>query len=83
MWQRGGRGGTAPRHAVWLMMQMPADRYTFLGDLEWMVMPPIVLKQHQLFNMEEKVVALAARAYVSEEVEARLQQPNPRLAPMD
>jgi hemolysin-activating ACP:hemolysin acyltransferase len=76
-------GGTALGHAVWLMTQIPAYRYTFLADLEWMVMPPILLKQDQLFNVDGKVAAFAAWASVSEEVEARLQQPNPRLARID
>lgn len=74
-------GGTALGHAAWLMMQMRAFRYTFLGDLEWMVMLPILLRQYQLFNLDGNVVAFAAWAYVSEEVEARLQQRSPRIAP--
>jgi cytolysin-activating lysine-acyltransferase len=68
---------------VWLMTQMPAYRHVFLADLEWMVMPPILLNQFRLFRVESRIVAVAAWAYLSEGVEKRLQEPNPRLAPVD
>jgi cytolysin-activating lysine-acyltransferase len=58
-------------------------RYVFLADLEWMVMPPILLKQYQLFNEGNKVVGFAAWAYASDVVEARLKEGNSRLAPGD
>jgi len=76
-------GGTALGHAVWLMMQMPNYRHVFLGDLEWMVLPPILLNQFRLFNADNKVVAFAAWAYLSEDAEKRLQESSPRLAPAD
>lgn len=76
-------GGTALGHAVWLMMNMPNYRHVFLSDLEWMVMPAILLNQFRLFNADNKVVAFAAWAYLSEDAEKRLQEPNPRLAPAD
>jgi cytolysin-activating lysine-acyltransferase len=68
---------------VWLMMNMPQYRHVFLTDLEWMVLPPILLNQHRLFRAGNHVVAFAAWAYLSETAEARLQEPNPRLAPAD
>lgn len=46
-------------------------------------MPPILLQQYQLFNVDRKIVAFAAWAYVSEEVEARLQRPHPKMAAVD
>ena len=68
---------------VWLMMNMPQYRHVFLADLEWMVLPPIMLGQYRLFRAENRVVAFAAWAYLSEVAEARLQEPNPRLAPAE
>jgi cytolysin-activating lysine-acyltransferase len=68
---------------VWLMMNMPQYRHVFLADLEWMVLPPILLNQYRLFTAGNRVVAFAAWAHLSAEVEARLQGPNPRLAPAD
>jgi cytolysin-activating lysine-acyltransferase len=69
--------------AVRLLMASPSFRYTFLADLDWMVQPPILLNQHRLFRAEGRVVAFASWAYLSVEAEARLQEPNPRLAPAD
>ena len=68
---------------VWLMMNMPQYRHVFLTDLEWMVLPPIRLNQYRLFRASNHIVAFAAWAYLSEAAEARLQEPNPRLAPGD
>jgi|SRR5215472_5010920 len=70
-------------HAVWLMMNMPQYRHVFLADLEWMVLPPVMLGQYRLFRAGNRVVAFAAWAYLSEAAEARLQGPNPRLAPAE
>jgi cytolysin-activating lysine-acyltransferase len=82
------KGGVAPPDAVfgqvvWLMMNMPIYRHVFLTDLEWMVLPPIMLTQYRLFRADNRAVAFAAWAYLSEAAEARLQEPIPRLAPAD
>lgn len=68
---------------VWLLMNIPVYRHLFLTDLEWMVLPPIMLTQYRLFKDGNRVVAFAAWAYLSEAAEARLQEPNARLAPAD
>lgn len=68
---------------VWLLMNIPLCRHLFLTDLEWMVLPPIMLSQYRLFRDGNRVVAFAAWAYLSEAAEARLQEPNARLAPSD
>ena len=68
---------------VWLMMNMPMYRHVFLTDLEWMVLPPILLNQYRLFRADNRVVAFAAWGHLSEAAEARLQEPSPRLAPTD
>ena len=69
--------------AVWLMMNMPVYRHFFLGDLDWMVLPPILLNQYRLFRVENRIVAFAAWGFLSEAAEQRLSGPNPRLAPAD
>jgi cytolysin-activating lysine-acyltransferase len=68
---------------VWLLMNIPVYRHLFLTDLEWMVLPPIMLTQYRLFKDGNRVVTFAAWAYLSEAAEARLQEPNARLAPAD
>jgi cytolysin-activating lysine-acyltransferase len=75
--------GAVLGHVVWLMMNMPQYRHIFLADLEWMVLPPIMLGQYRLFHAENRVVAFAAWAYLSEAAEGRLQEPNPRLSPSE
>ena len=35
---------------VWLMSQSPAHKHSFIADLEWMVMPPVLLSQFRLFQ---------------------------------
>ncbi|KZZ44468.1 hypothetical protein A3759_11405 [Thalassolituus sp. HI0120] len=57
---------------VWLLTQSPAHRYLSLGDLEWMVMPPIQLGQYKIFRNEDQVVGVALWAYLNEEAEQRL-----------
>jgi cytolysin-activating lysine-acyltransferase len=70
-------------HVVWLMMNISAYRHVFIADLEWMVLPPLALNQYRLFRADNRVVAFAAWAHLSEAAEARLQEPNPRLAPAE
>jgi len=82
------QSGTAPGEAafgqaVWLMMNMPQYRHIFLADLEWMVLPPIMLNQYRLLKVGNRIVAFAAWASLSEAVEQRLQEPGARLAPAD
>jgi cytolysin-activating lysine-acyltransferase len=86
--QTANRSATAPVEAVfgqvvWLMMNTPQFRHVFVADLEWMVLPPILLNQYRLFRADNRTVGFAAWAYLSEAAEARLQQANPRLAPVD
>ena len=76
-------GGTALGQAIWLMLRMPMYRHVFLADLEWMVLPPVLLNQFQLFHAGRRAVAFAAWAYLSPEAEARLQTQNPRLSPVE
>src|SRR5260221_8750034 len=55
------------RSAVWLMMNTPAYRHMFLTDLEWMVLPPIMLGQFRVFFADGRAVAFAAWAALSED----------------
>ena len=67
---------------VWLLTQSPAHRYLSLGDLEWMLMPPVLLGQYKIFRSEDQVVGVALWAYLNEEAEQRLKATG-RLAPQD
>lgn len=59
--------------AVWLMMASPRHRHLFLGDLQWRLIPPLMLRQFRLFQKDGKPVALATWAMVSDEVATRLE----------
>lgn len=43
---------------VWLMSQSPEYKQYLISDLEWLVMPPILLRQFRLFYHEGKPVAV-------------------------
>ena len=75
------QGAEAPKKTVaaalgeiaWLLSQSPNHRHAlFLGDLEWLVMPPLTLAQYRLFYANNRPVGVAFWAFVSEPVEQRL-----------
>ncbi len=57
---------------VWLMSQSPAHKHFMLVDLEWMIMPPILLRQFRLFHGGGKPVGAALWAFVSADVELKI-----------
>jgi len=54
------------------MMRSAPHRHLFVGDLEWLLLPPIALKQFRLWRRDNMPVAFASWAMLSDEVEARL-----------
>lgn len=38
--------------ALWLFARDPLRRYTFVGDLDWRLLPPLVLDQCRLYSRE-------------------------------
>ena len=58
--------------AVWLMMASPKHRHLFLEDLQWRLIPPLMLRQFRLFQKDNKPIAFATWALLSDEVAARL-----------
>jgi cytolysin-activating lysine-acyltransferase len=66
---------------VWLMTQSPAHKHYALADLEWMVMPAVLLNQYRLFHDQGRPVGAALWAFLSEEAEAKLSLNPPRLRP--
>jgi cytolysin-activating lysine-acyltransferase len=67
----------------WLMMNNPTTRHTFVADLEWRVMPPLVLEQAKLYMKGEMPTAFVTWAYLSEAVVERYTKPPYYLAPGD
>jgi len=68
---------------VWLMSQSPEFKQYLIADLEWLVMPPILLRQFKLFYQDGAPVAVELYAKVSPEVAARLDAGAPTLRPGD
>ena len=66
---------------VGLLTQSQAHRHLFLADLEWLIGPPMALRQFRLFHDGKQPVAVAFWASVSDEVEKELMAGRPRLRP--
>jgi cytolysin-activating lysine-acyltransferase len=54
-----------------------------MADLEWLVMPAILLRQFRLFYHEGKPVAAVLYAFISDEVERRIESGAPSVQPGD
>ena len=57
---------------TWLLSQSPAHKHFAIGDLEWMVMPAVLLEQFRVFHGDKHPLGFALWAYLSEEAEARM-----------
>jgi cytolysin-activating lysine-acyltransferase len=69
---------------VWLLTQSAQhSRAFFLGDLEWMAMPPIILQQFRMFYAKDRPIGVVLWAFVNDEVEARLLSGSARVRPQD
>ena len=84
----GGEEAASPRtvsqvlgEITWLFTQSPTHRMLFISDLEWAVMPALLLEQFRIFYGEGRPAALVLWASVSAEVEARLAIGQSRLRP--
>jgi cytolysin-activating lysine-acyltransferase len=67
----------------WLMMQQSATRHTLLSELEWRVMPALVLDQAKLFMRESAPIAYVSWARLSEDVAKRYQKAPHQLSASD
>jgi cytolysin-activating lysine-acyltransferase len=67
---------------AWLYMNSPQHRNQFIADLEWRVMPALVLDQAKLYMRDEAPVGYASWAFLSAEATERYRATG-RLAPGD
>lgn len=58
--------------AVRLMMASPAHKHLFLTDMEWLALPPIMLRQCTLLRQHGNPFAFVSWAFLGAEAEARL-----------
>jgi cytolysin-activating lysine-acyltransferase len=67
----------------WLLMNNASTRHAFFADLEWRVMPPLVLEQAKLYMRSEMPTAFVTWACLSDAVIERYSKPPFHLAPGD
>jgi cytolysin-activating lysine-acyltransferase len=68
---------------TWLMTQSPRHKAIPLGDLEWLVMPAILLRQFRIFYKGEQPVGVALWALADELVAQRIDAGDRRLAAVE
>ncbi len=56
---------------TWLLSQSPTHKHFSIGDLEWLVMPAILLEQFRVFHGPKHPLGFALWARFSEEAEKR------------
>lgn len=66
---------------MWLYARDPARKYTFAADLDWRLLPPLVLDQCKLYHKQEVPWAFFSWALVSPEIDARLRTAHGTIAP--
>jgi cytolysin-activating lysine-acyltransferase len=67
--------------ALWLYARDQRLRFTFIADLDWRLMPPLVLDQCRLYSKADMPWAFATWAFVSNDVDERLRTSTPVIAP--
>ncbi len=68
---------------TWLMTQSPRHKAIPLGDLEWLVMPAVLLKQFRIFYKGEQPVGVALWALVDDLVAKRVDAGDRRLSAVE
>jgi cytolysin-activating lysine-acyltransferase len=68
---------------AWLMTQSPRHKAIPLGDLEWLVMPAILLRQFRIFYKGEQPVGVALWALADDLVAKRIEAGDRRLTAVE
>ena len=58
--------------ALWLFARDQRLRFTFIADLDWRLLPPLVLDQCRLYSKADMPWAFATWAFVNDAVDRRL-----------
>jgi len=67
--------------ALWLYARDPMKKYLFMGDIDWVLLPPVVLDQCRLYTKDELPCAFFTWARVNDQIDARLRTAHAKLAP--
>jgi cytolysin-activating lysine-acyltransferase len=68
---------------TWLMTQSPRHKPVPIGDLEWLLMPAILLRQFRIFYQGEQPVGVALWALADDLVARRIDAGDTRLAAVE
>jgi cytolysin-activating lysine-acyltransferase len=68
---------------TWLMTQSPRHKAMPIGDLEWLVMPAILLRQFRIFYQGEQPVGVVLWALVDDLVAKRIDAGDKRMAAVE
>jgi cytolysin-activating lysine-acyltransferase len=68
---------------TWLMTQSPRHKVIPIGDLEWLLMPAILLRQFRIFYKGEQPVGVALWALADELVAKRIDAGDTRLSAVE
>lgn len=66
---------------TWLMSQSQVHKSMFISDLEWMVMPCVLLEQFRIYYGPKSPAAVAIWATVSDETDQALREGRSKLRP--
>lgn len=67
--------------AMWLFARDQHLRFTFFADIDWRLLPPLVLDQCRLYSKADFPWAFVTWAFVSDAVDQRLRSASPLIAP--
>jgi cytolysin-activating lysine-acyltransferase len=67
--------------ALWLFGRDALRKFTFVGDVDWLLLPPVVLDQCRLYTKNGIPSAFFTWALVNDAIDARLRSGVNRLAP--
>jgi cytolysin-activating lysine-acyltransferase len=67
--------------ALWLYARDPMRKFGFHADIDWRLMPPLVLEQCKLFHKQELPWAFFTWAKVNDVVDQRLRSHSAGIAP--
>jgi len=68
---------------IWLLTQSPRHKTISLGDLEWLLMPAILLRQFRIFYKGEQPVGVALWALADDLVAKRIDAGEKRLSTVE
>lgn len=67
--------------ALWLYARDANRKFSFVGDIDWLLLPPVILDQCRLYTKNGIPFAFFTWASVSDAVDARLRSGAARIAP--